>query len=165
MPAATDASVVLVLSFPKAASAAGANGHVQWHRTAMEFIVLLHGHNRWLVALVWAVLAVQLVVGAVRSMPRRWARLTLLGLLALFALQLLLGIALFVWRWEGLAQVPHYRWEHVVTMLAALLLLHLPLRWKRLEEPLWWRRTLWVVLAVGVLVFLGVARLPKGWLG
>jgi hypothetical protein len=29
----------------------------------------------------------------------------------------------FVWRWEGLAQVPHYRWEHVVTMLAALLLL------------------------------------------
>jgi hypothetical protein len=111
------------------------------------------------------VLAVQVVVGAVRSMPRRWARLTLLGLLALFALQLLLGIALFVWHWEGLAQVPHYRWEHVVTMLAALLLLHLPLRWKRLEEALWWRRTLWVVLAVGVLVFLGVARLPKGWLG
>jgi len=131
----------------------------------MEFVVLLHGHNRWLVAMVWAVLVAQLVVGWAQNIPRRWARLTLLGLLALFALQLLLGIAIFVWRWEGFGAVPHYRWEHIVTMLAALFLLHLPLRWKQLAEALWWRRTLWVVLATGVLVFLGVARLPKGWLG
>ncbi len=133
----------------------------------MDTLLLIHGHNRWLVAIVWSALLVAL----------GWARLgwsesafrvcwgLLLILLGLLAVQLLIGGVLFVWKWQHSGSIPHYRWEHVVLMLGALSVLHLPLRWRRLPLPARWRRTLWSVLLAGGLLFLGVARLPKGWLG
>ncbi len=133
----------------------------------METVLLVHGHNRWLVAAVWGVLFVSLL-WARRGWSQgafRLSRLALAILLVLFAVQFLLGLVLFVWKWQHSGQIPPYRWEHVVVMVAALGLTHLPLRWRKLSPQQWWRRTFWLALAVGALVFVGVSRLPKGWLG
>lgn len=133
----------------------------------METVLLLHSHNRWLVAAIWGLLVALLFWVRWNWAQRalRLSRAVLLVLLGLFAVQLLLGLMLFVWKWQLSGHIPHYRWEHIVLMLGALGLAHLPLRWRRLPLQQWWRRTLWTVLAVGALVFLGVARLPNGWLG
>ncbi|MCS6965798.1 MAG: hypothetical protein NZ473_03420 [Candidatus Kapabacteria bacterium] len=134
----------------------------------MDFLLTLHGHNRWLVAAAWAA-ALAVILSSSRTTaasPPRVAMIALSVLLGLFTLQFLLGAIVFIQKWSGWADVPHHRWEHVAMMVLALVLLHLPLRWqKRLAAARWRRRTAFILVAVGLLGFLGVARLPEGWLG
>jgi hypothetical protein len=131
---------------------------------ALNFLQTLHGHNRWLLVAAWAFcLGLLLLLRWRPQLGLRGARLSFTVFLILYALQALLGIVLFIGTWaEG---IPLYRWEHSLLMLLNLALLHLPIRWRRLEAPQWSRRMLWLLLLVGVLGFLGVSRLPKGWLG
>ncbi|MCS7177002.1 MAG: hypothetical protein NZ960_05195 [Candidatus Kapabacteria bacterium] len=135
----------------------------------MDFLVTLHGHNRWLVVVAWIVALVAVLASSLQksnpSVPRT-AVAPLLVLLGLFALQFLLGSVIFIQKWTGWANVPHYRWEHTALMIGSLVLLHLPLRWRRrLPASQWHLRTTLLLLIVGILGFLGVARLPEGWLG
>lgn len=132
----------------------------------MEFLLTLHGHNRWLVVAAWGLSLVLLMLSPRKSIaPWRPATLAFGALLGIVALQFVLGVVLFVWKWQAGGSIPHYRWEHVVLMVLALGALHMPLRWRRLPAPQWQRRTAWILLLAGALIFLGVARLPKGWLG
>jgi len=131
---------------------------------ALNFLQTLHGHNRWLLAAAWAFcLGLFLLLQWRPQLGLRGARLSFTVFLILYALQALLGIVLFIGTWAE--SIPLYRWEHSLLMLLNLALLHLPIRWRRLEAPQWSRRMLWLLLLVGVLGFLGVSRLPKGWLG
>lgn len=133
----------------------------------MDFLLTLHGHMRWLIVATWVVGAV-LLLGGVRVHSEQLRRCAFLAsgfLFGLLAFQFVLGLVLFVWKWQTTGTIPHYRWEHVTVMLTVLLGAHLPLRWRHRPAAQWWRRTLWLYLALGLLLYLGVSRLPKGWLG
>ncbi len=134
----------------------------------MDFLLNLHGHNRWLIAGVWLVGTAILLAGQRYAQSTRLRQLAMLAagtLFGLMTLQLLLGGILFFWKWQSTGTIPRYRWEHVLTMLLVLLGLHFPLRWRHIPLPSWWRRMLWLYLVAGLFLYLGVSRLPKGWLG
>ena len=56
-----------------------------------------------------------------------------------------------------------YRWEHTVTMTLALAAAHLHIPLKKRPDRIRYLGGLGAIILVGVLVFVGVARLPQGW--
>jgi hypothetical protein len=128
----------------------------------METLLTIHSIVRWLATLTALALIVRLVIGLVKKQP--FDKLAT-GLTSAFGglmdTQLLLGLLFFIW--SGMAQGGfslRYRWEHLVAMLVAVLVAHLPVLWKKLDDEKRYRNTLAAVIFALLLVFLGVALLP-----
>ena len=129
----------------------------------MSTLIIAHSHFRWLVILVAAVAIVKFAIGWYRgdtfkSMDR--------GLAARFSgtvdLQATLGLIVFLWDGFTGAGFPMYRIEHATTMLIAAVVAHLHVLWKNSEDKVRFRNSLFIVVDVLVLVFIGIARLPNG---
>lgn len=131
----------------------------------MNLYVLLPVHSiiRWLIIIVAVVAVVKFAIGWLRGgaftgMDR--------GLSAAFSglmdLQALLGIIMLIGFSinEGL---PMVRIEHSTTMLIAVVLGHLPARWKKAADSVRFRNTLFCIIGALLFVYVGVMRLPGGW--
>jgi len=131
----------------------------------MNILLSIHSILRWLIVVVAAIAVIKLALGWLRGsafsgMDRGLAS----GFSGLIDLQVLLGFIFFFW--NGLATgigFPLYRIEHMAAMLLAAVVAHLPARWKNADNKLRFRNTLFVVLDVLILIFIGVAFLPGGW--
>jgi hypothetical protein len=130
----------------------------------MLIILMFHSILRWLIVIVAVVAIVKFAMGwlrggAFKGMDRGLAS----GFSGLIDLQVTLGVIYLIW--DGLAGsgFPMYRIEHAVTMIVAAVVAHLPAMWKKAEDKIRFRNSLFVILAVLVIVYLGVARLPGGW--
>ena len=128
----------------------------------MSVLLTIHSYVRWLIVIVAVVAAVKFAIGwlrggAFKSMDRGLAS----GFSGLIDLQVTLGIILLVW--SGLAGVgfPMYRIEHAVTMIIAAGVAHLPVRWKNADDKTRFRNSLFIVLDVLIIIFIGVMRLPQ----
>ena len=129
----------------------------------MGFLLTLHGEVRWLVALVGVLAIVKFGVG--------WARRTEFkgmdrGLMAAFTglldLNLVLGAIVLVSTASGSAA---RRYEHIATMLLAIVAAHTSVIWRRSDDPVRkFRNNLIVVALALLLVAVGVIRLRGGWL-
>jgi hypothetical protein len=75
-------------------------------------------------------------------------------------IQVLLGITYFTWNGAKNSHWPAYRFEHGITMLIAVMIAHLPRRWRRASMPIRYRNDLAVVLVTMLVIVIGVARLP-----
>lgn len=82
---------------------------------------------------------------------------------ALLDVQLLLGFILLYMFSTGFSSFHRFDLEHATTMLLAVLVAHLTMRWKKLPGPLRARNSFFTLLAVIILVIAGVMRLPQGW--
>ena len=79
-------------------------------------------------------------------------------------LQATLGLIFLLW--NGLVDGAGFsptRLEHATTMIIAVVLGHLPARWKNAADKIRFRNTLFCVLGALVFVFMGVVRLRGGW--
>jgi hypothetical protein len=130
----------------------------------MQILLMIHSIVRWLIVLVAVVAAVKFAIGwlrggAFKSMDRGLTS----GFSGLVDLQVTLGIVLMIW--SGLAGVgfPMFRIEHAAAMIVAAVVAHLPARWKNADDKKRFRYSLFIVLDVLIIIFIGVARLPSGW--
>jgi preprotein translocase subunit SecY len=128
----------------------------------MSVLLTIHSYVRWLIVIVAVIAAVKFAIGwlrggAFKSMDRGLTS----GFSGLIDLQVTLGIILLVW--SGLAGVgfPMYRIEHAVTMIIAAVVAHLPARWKNADDKTRFRNSLFIVLDVLIIIFIGVMRLPQ----
>jgi len=129
----------------------------------MGFLLKLHGEVRWLVALVGLLAIVKFGVG--------WARRTEFkgmdrGLMAAFTglldLNLVLGAIVLVSTVSGSAA---RRYEHIATMVLAIVAAHTSVIWRRSDDPVRKFRNNLIVVALALfLVAVGVLRLRGGWL-
>ena len=53
-----------------------------------------------------------------------------------------------------------FRIEHAVTMIIAAVVAHLPVMWKNADDKIRFRNSLFIVLDVLIIIFIGVVRLP-----
>jgi hypothetical protein len=127
----------------------------------MQILLMIHSIVRWLIVLVAIVAAVKFALGWLRggtygSTDRALAS----GFTGLIDLQVTLGLILLIW--GGLAGIgfPAYRIEHAVTMIIAAVVAHLHVRWKDSEDKLRFRNSLFIILDVLIIIYIGVARLP-----
>lgn len=131
----------------------------------MNVLLVIHSYLRWLIVLVAMIAVVKFAMGWLRGgdfkgMDRGLAS----GFSGLLDLQVTLGLILMVW--TGLAGIgfPMLRIEHSTTMIIAAVVAHLPARWKNAADKVRFRNTLFCILGALLLIYVGVMRLPGGWI-
>lgn len=124
--------------------------------------ILFHTHSglRWLVVLATVIALVYLLLGLVRKGAYTvLAHRIMIIFSGLLTLQWLVGLILLLVR----GTFASYEWEHALTMTVAVAVSHMHMRFRRAADSIRYRNGLLIVIAVLVLVYLGVARLPQGW--
>lgn len=123
----------------------------------MPFLLALHSLVRWIVVLVALVAIVKFALGWLQKANAQKIDRTLMSAFSgLVDLQILLGLVLLLM--TGDFSMP--RIEHLVTMIVAAVVAHLPMRWRNDTSTKALRNNLLVVVAVIVLVVAGIASLP-----
>ncbi len=130
----------------------------------MNFLLITHSYLRWLVLLVAVIAIVKFAIGWLRggefkNMDRGLAA----GFSGLLDLQATLGLILLILTGLTGAGFPMVRIEHASTMILAVVVGHLPARWKKAEDQIRFRNTLFCILGVLLLIYVGVMRLLGGW--
>jgi hypothetical protein len=123
----------------------------------------LHSGVRWLVLLAAVLAILKFVWGWWRgSAFTGFDRALTAAYSGLIDLQALLGTIFFFWSGYAGDGFPRFRFEHAFAMLLALIAVHLPARWKKAEDKIRFRNTLFAVLASVVFILAGIATLPGG---
>lgn len=132
----------------------------------MLTLLTIHSIVRWLTIFAALGAIVKLTLGLLKKQD--YDKMTG-GLVSAFGglmdTQLLLGLVFFIWNGMAGAGFPRERWEHLVTMLVAILVAHLPAMWKKADAQKRHRNTLVAVLVSLLLVVVGVSLLSGNrWL-
>ncbi len=129
----------------------------------MQILLMIHSIIRWLIILVAVVAVVKFALGWLRGgtfgkMDRGLAS----GFSGLMDLQVTIGIIYLIWSGIAGEGFPAFRIWHAVVMLIAAVVAHLHVMWKNAEEKIRFRNSLFIVLDVLIIVFIGIALLPAG---
>jgi len=129
----------------------------------MGFVLMLHSIMRWVIVVVGLFALVKFLVGWGRkSEITKMDRGLSAGFSGLIDLQVTLGFIVFFW--NGLvdgAGFPFHRIEHMITMLVAAVLGHLPAILKKAENK--YAVAFYGVMGALIVIVLGVYSLPGGW--
>lgn len=128
----------------------------------MDILLTIHSYLRWLILIVAVAAAVKFALGwlrggAFKGMDRGLTS----GFSGLIDLQVTLGIVYLIWNGLAGEGFPMFRIEHAVTMIIAAVVAHLPVRWKDADDRIRFRNSLFVVLDVLIIIFIGLAFLPR----
>jgi hypothetical protein len=124
----------------------------------MDMLLWLHSYVRWLVVLVAIIAAVKFAVGwAQKTKPTAMDRGLMSAFSGLIDLQVLLGLVLLV-----LMGISMPRLEHAFAMIVAVVVAHLPMRWRKLESTNVLRNNFFVIVAALALIVIGVNSLLGG---
>lgn len=133
----------------------------------MSILLTLHSLVRWAIVLVALAAIIKFALGLAQKSPYdRAASALSAGFSGLMDTQALLGILFFILTSVSAGNAgPIYRWEHLTTMLAAVVIGHMPSVWKKLDDQKRYRNGLLAILAALLLIAIGVMRLPGNrWL-
>jgi hypothetical protein len=127
----------------------------------MSILLTIHSYLRWLIVIVAIIAAVKFALGwlrggAFKGMDRGLTS----GFSGLIDLQVTLGLIYLIWNGLAVEGFPMFRIEHAVTMIIAAVVAHLPARWKNADDKTRFRNSLFIVLDVLIIIFIGVVRLP-----
>ena len=128
----------------------------------MGFVLMLHSILRWVIIVVGFIALVKFLMGWVgKTEFAKMDRGLSAGFSGLIDLQVTLGFIYFLW--DGLANTgfPMFRIEHMITMLIAAVVAHLPSFMKKAENK--FAVGLYAIVGALIIIFLGVYRLPGGW--
>ncbi len=128
-------------------------------------LLILHSAWRWVLVIVALIALVFFLIEWLRNREFSFSdRRLMLIYTATLDIQVLLGLILILW--SGLTTAigfPMYRIEHAVTMIIAVIVAHLNIRWRDAPMPARARTFFLLTLASLAIIILGVARLPAGW--
>jgi hypothetical protein len=137
----------------------------------MDFLITLHGHNRWLM-LSFALLAIVSIIINMKDTGEYKKFTKLSGSLYAYALaiQFLIGLILFFPKGNALdwdMSALRIQLEHATTMILAIAIAHSPAAWKKLENSKRLRNTLIAYVVSMFFIFLGVIRIGgiSLWIG
>jgi heme A synthase len=128
--------------------------------TFLEIVQAIHSIVRWLVLLVALGGIIKFAVSWLRRSGDRLDRTLMAAFTGVLDLQAALGVLLIV----GLGFGPEtmYRIEHAITMIIAVVLAHLSMRWREAPGPIRARNNLIVTVLALVLILGGLLALPAG---
>jgi uncharacterized membrane protein YphA (DoxX/SURF4 family) len=130
----------------------------------MDTLLTIHSFVRWIIMLVALVAIVKFAIGwAANSLFKGMDRGLASGFSGLMDLQVLLGLVYFIWNGIAVTGFPMFRILHMITMLIAAAVAHLPSRFKAVNDKLRFQYSFLAIIASLVLVFIGISFLPNGW--
>lgn len=131
--------------------------------TFIHVIFDAHSFVRWLVLTLAVISVLKFAWGWLRGSGFKIVDRALTITLAVFVeLQAALGLTYFFWTGFNRDSFPRFRFEHGTAMFLALVCIHLPLFWKKMEDNVRFRNSMFVILASIVLILVGISRLPGG---
>jgi hypothetical protein len=131
----------------------------------MKFLFTLHSHNRWLLFTFMGLTLIMLLYSWLKKEEtlNKFTKISKSILSALWGLQVLIGVTLWlVFGFSGFGW-PMHRTEHFVTMIIAFFVFSFSSKWKQSEVPIYARNTLFLLIASLALVAIAITRLPQGW--
>jgi hypothetical protein len=129
----------------------------------MDTLLTIHTAIRWAIVIIAVLVIVKFAIGwAGNSSFKGMDRGLAAGFSGLMDAQVLLGFVYFFWSGFAGAGFPGYRWLHMIIMIAAAALAHVPARLKSLTGKLRFQYSLFAILGALVLVFVGVAVVVAG---
>jgi hypothetical protein len=132
----------------------------------MGIFLIAHSHFRWLVLALAIVAGLKFLYGWVSAAKfQKVDRILAAAFAGAMDLQALMGLIVILWLGftDGGGGFPRQRLEHGFAMLIAVVVAHLPARWKNAPDSIRFRNTALCIIGSFVIVFLGVAALPGGW--
>jgi len=130
----------------------------------MIILLTVHSITRWLVILSALLLIIRLISNMVKKRPFDRITSTLNSAFSgLMDIQMMFGFLFFVLNGFGSSGFPPYRWEHVATMLLAVITAHLPALWTKQADSARTRNTLIAISISLLLIFVGMRPLG-GWI-
>jgi hypothetical protein len=129
----------------------------------MDILLTIHSAMRWAIIVVAALAAIKFTIGwagdgVFKGMDRGLAA----GFSGLMDLQVMIGLIYFLWNGIEVTGFPLYRILHMIVMILAAALAHLPRRFQNLADKLRFQYSVYVILGSLVLIFIGIALLPGG---
>jgi hypothetical protein len=132
----------------------------------LDIIQTIHSILRWVVVLVAVIAVIKFAAGwLAKQSYRSMDRGLMSGFTGLMDLQLLLGVILFILWWVEVDQLLRFRLEHALTMILAVAVAHLAVRWRSEPDRIKFRNNLIAIVVSMLLVVVGVFILPQGWFG
>jgi hypothetical protein len=123
-----------------------------------------HSLLRWLIVIFALAVAVKFAIGWLRSSQFKGIdRGLLIALRGLLYLQATLGLILLVGLGLSGEGFPRIRFVHAASMFIALVLAHLPIRWKHAADRIRFRNTFFCILGALLAIYVGVGLLHIGW--
>ena len=130
----------------------------------MDTLLAIHSFVRWIIMFVAVVAIIKFAISwAGNSLFKAMDRGLASGFSGFMDLQVLLGLIYFIWNGIAVTGFPTYRILHMVTMIIAAAVAHLPSRFKVLNDKLRFQYSLLAIVGSLVLVFIGISFLPNGW--
>lgn len=131
----------------------------------MDFVLTLHSHTRWLVAIAVLLAIVKLAITAMQGKEYdKGDRILTSAFIGMLDLQVTIGLVLLVWRLAAGVTITRFVWEHFATMLIALSIAHIMnTRARTKTAPNARARVMLVTfLVVAIVMYVGITRLPQG---
>ena len=126
----------------------------------MDILIIIHSILRWFIIDFAALTIFKFAVSwAINSPFKGMDRGLASGLSGLMDLQVLLGLIYFFLTGFGDAGFPTNRIFHMLLMLAAAALMHVPARLKSLGDKLRFQYSIFAILGALALVFVGISVL------
>src|SRR5574341_1470550 len=126
----------------------------------MGYIILIHTLLRWLIVAVGVAAVIWLALGLIRKTAYgRPARILAAAFSGLMDLQGVLGLIYLIWNGLASSGFPLERLVHTAVMIIAIVIGHLPARWKNADDSIPYRVGLLAVAGALILTFIGVALL------
>jgi hypothetical protein len=126
----------------------------------MNFLYIIHSTLRWIIIIVALLAVIKFALGwAMNSAFKGMDRGLASGLSGLLDTQVLLGLIYFLWDGFSGGGFPGYRWEHMVVMLIAAAMGHVPARLKALGDRQRFFYSLIAILGALALIYVGISRL------
>ncbi len=130
----------------------------------MQFLLTIHSIIRWIIILVGLVAIVRFALVWARRMEASKADRGLMsGFSGLLDTQALIGIVYILWLASQNGGFQREWLEHAGTMIVAVVVGHVPMRWRNAEGTIRARNNLLDIVVVLVLVVIGVSFLRGGW--
>jgi len=127
----------------------------------MGFVLMLHSILRWIIVVVGLVALVKFLAGWTHKAEfAKMDRGLRAGFSGLVDLQVALGFIFFFWN-GSVVGYPMSRIEHMITMLVAAVVAHLPSFMKKAENK--FAVAFYAVIGALIIIVIGVYRLPGGW--
>jgi hypothetical protein len=129
----------------------------------MEMLLTIHSAVRWAILAVAALALIKLTIGwagggAFKGLDRG----LLSGFSGLMDLQVLTGLIYFFWNGSAAAGFPFFRILHLIVMIAAAGLAHVPARLQGLNDRLRFQYSIYALVGSLALVLIGIMILPGG---
>jgi hypothetical protein len=130
----------------------------------MDVLLTIHSALRWAIILAAALAIIKFTIGwagdsGFKGVDRGLAA----GFSGLMDLQVMIGLIYFVWNGIEVTGFPPYRILHMIVMIIAAALAHLPGRFQNLTDKLRFQYSVFAILGSLVLIAIGISLLPHGW--